>query len=235
MQTFTTSALFLSTLLVPALAVAQYGSPASSASHSSSAAATTTSTGSSATHTVQVGADGFVFTPDSVDAAVGEILEFHYTGSNLHDVVQGPFSSPCSDTPTGIYSGYVSTSDVFQVTVNSTSPMWLYCSTPGHCQGGMVMVVNQASSGANTLAAYKSAAQGTSGSNAPSSPQGGTVIAINKLSQGSSSASGSASASMSAAASSSSMASSGAGQTISSAFQKIAIVVGLPVLAWLTN
>jgi plastocyanin len=137
MQTFTASALFLSTFLVPALA-------ASSSSAGSSAAATTTSTGSSATHTVQVGADGFVFTPDSVVAAVGEIVEFHYTGSNLHDVVQGPFSSPCSDLSTGIYSGYVSTSDVFQVTINSTSPMWLYCSTLGHCQGGMVMVVNQA-------------------------------------------------------------------------------------------
>jgi plastocyanin len=145
MQQVTASALLLSALAAPALAIAQYGGGSGSTSTSSVAAASTVASSSSPTHTVQVGANGFVFTPDSVTAAMGDMLEFHFTGSNLHDVVQGSFSSPCSDNG-GIYSGYPSTSDVFQVMVNSTSPMWMYCSTPGHCQGGMAMVVNQASS-----------------------------------------------------------------------------------------
>jgi plastocyanin len=145
MQKFTASALLISALAVPALA--QYGgssgSSSSMASVTSTMAATNTASGSSATHTVQVGASGFVYSPDSVTAAKGDILEFHFTGTNLHDVVQGTFSNPCSNND-GIYSGYPSTSDVFQVMVNSTDPMWMYCSTPGHCQGGMAMVVNQA-------------------------------------------------------------------------------------------
>lgn len=143
MQTFTTSALLLSALSAPALAVAQYGDSSGSSSTSSMMAATTVASSSSPTHTVQVGANGLAFTPNSVTAAKGDTLEFHFSGST-HDVVSGSFSSPCSDN-NGVNSGYPGSSDVFQVMVNSTDPMWMFCSTPGHCQGGMAMVVNQAS------------------------------------------------------------------------------------------
>jgi hypothetical protein len=32
--------------------------------------------------------------------------------------------------------------NVFTVMVNSTDPIWFYCGQVGHCQGGMVGVIN---------------------------------------------------------------------------------------------
>ena len=88
---------------------------------------------------VQVGASGLVFEPDSVTAAKGDVLNFMI--SSDHSVAQSTFDSPCA--PKGsdaIYSGF--DAKTFVVTVNSTDPLWFYCSTPGHCSSGMVMAVN---------------------------------------------------------------------------------------------
>ena len=92
------------------------------------------------------------------------------------------------------------------------------------------------SRGSNTLAAYKSAAQGASGSNSPVNAQGGTVIAISALSAGASSTSGGmATATTSAATSSSSSAAIGAAETMSSTFKNIALAIGLPMMMWLMD
>lgn len=32
---------------------------------------------------------------------------------------------------------------VFTVMVNDTNPIWFYCATAKHCQGGMVGVINE--------------------------------------------------------------------------------------------
>jgi plastocyanin len=93
------------------------------------------------TQTVMVGASGFVFSPDTVTAGVGSVIDFVITSG--HSVAQSTFQSPCQAIGgTGIYSGFPSNNAVFRVTVNSSDPIWLYCSAPGHCQGGMVMVIN---------------------------------------------------------------------------------------------
>lgn len=90
------------------------------------------------TYQVQVG-PGFIYSPDSLTAAEGDIVQFTF-GSG-HDVVSGSFDSPCS--PDGmVNSGRPSDGEVFSVTINSTDPMWIYCSVSGHCQGGMAMVIN---------------------------------------------------------------------------------------------
>lgn len=31
---------------------------------------------------------------------------------------------------------------VFTLTINDTNPIWLYCAQVGHCQAGMVAVIN---------------------------------------------------------------------------------------------
>lgn len=52
---------------------------------------------------------GLTFTPDSVAAAVGDVLEFRFTGGN-HDAVLGDFSQACkpaSPAGTGFASGAI--------------------------------------------------------------------------------------------------------------------------------
>lgn len=119
--------------------------------------------------TIGVGEGGLVFYPESVTADVGDLLQFHFYPKN-HSVVQGSFSSPCQPLAGGVYSGFMPVTaegvsqeptiacihhvdpnvetdttmqnTIFQVTVNNTDPIYLYCSQIKHCQAGMAMVVN---------------------------------------------------------------------------------------------
>jgi len=121
------------------------------------------------------------FDPDSVTAAVGDTLEFHFfSGSGGHSVVSSAFSSPCQPTTDAFFSGYITgdgTGDMtFVTTVNSTDPIWFYCSLGFHCQSGMVGVVNPPSG--QTVSDYAAAAQKVTAVSAPASPQGGVVTSI---------------------------------------------------------
>jgi len=139
---------------------------------------------------IDVGKSGFTFSQTATTANVGDTLEFHFFGS-IHTAVQGDFSTPCqrgSLSSTGFYSGSIKnggdgSGSVFQVLVNDTNPIYFYCSTPTHCQGGMVGAINAPSSG-NTLDAYKSAAGGSSSSQAGASVQGGVVVPVGTNPQG---------------------------------------------------
>lgn len=91
-----------------------------------------------AVHEVTVG-PGLNYSPDTVNADDGDIITFTF-GSG-HNVVSGSFDSPCQPSG-GIYSGDPQDGDKFSVTLNGTDPLWIYCSVPSHCQGGMAMVVN---------------------------------------------------------------------------------------------
>jgi plastocyanin len=91
------------------------------------------------TITVNVGASGLTFSPDSATAAAGDQLNFLISPG--HSVAQANFDGPCK--PSGgdaIFSGQGAQS--FVVTVKDSSPLWFYCATPGHCAAGMVMAVN---------------------------------------------------------------------------------------------
>lgn len=90
------------------------------------------------THQVTVG-PGLSYSPSTITAAQGDFVSFKF-GSG-HNVVSGSFGSPCQ--PDGnIYSGDAGDGDVFSVMINSTDPVWIYCSVPHHCQSGMAMVIN---------------------------------------------------------------------------------------------
>ncbi len=124
-------------------AIAQYGSAAAATttSASSTSAAASAAASPSNVHSVAVGENGLVFTPDTLTAVKGDIIEFTFVAG--HSVERSTFSDPCNPVSTGaIYSGFPSASNMFTVTVNDTNPMWLYCSQISHCQSGMVMVVN---------------------------------------------------------------------------------------------
>lgn len=139
------------------------------------------SQGSAETIKIDVGANGLAFTPDSVTAKVNDILEFHFHPIN-HSVVLGDFANPCQPAKSGaFFSGFMPVSsgeanEVFQVTVNSTDPMFFYCSQNvlSHCISGMSGVVNPNST--QTLDAYQKAAKNAKDATNPSAPVGGKLV-----------------------------------------------------------
>ncbi|KAF2433172.1 hypothetical protein EJ08DRAFT_694824 [Tothia fuscella] len=165
-----------------------------------------------ATIKVQAG-PGNSFRPESVTAATGDIVEFHF--SRTHNVASSSFDSPCSSSgDSAIFSGDLS-SGVFSVKVNSTDPIWYFCGYSNHCQDGMVGVINPSG---GTLNDYKSRSQATSSSNMPSGVQNGIQGDASAFGSSSgSSASSSASAVSSSAAASGSSASSAAASTAGTA------------------
>ncbi|KAI0025638.1 Cupredoxin [Xylariomycetidae sp. FL0641] len=108
-------------------------------------------------HVISVGSTNGdkIFSPDSVNANVGDMLQFQFRASN-HSVVQSDFDHPCTPIAQnvpgtkGVFSGYMpvdassSTGQipVYTTKVMDTKPMWFYCSQATHCMGGMVMAVN---------------------------------------------------------------------------------------------
>ncbi|RFU34272.1 hypothetical protein B7463_g2051, partial [Scytalidium lignicola] len=144
------------------------------------------------THRVDVGPNGqLVFSPDSIVAAVGDIVEYHFNPKN-HSVVQGAFNTPCQtgSVTDGFFSGFMPTpsgenSQVFQITVKDTKPIWVYCSQTAplaHCPRGMVSAINAPATG-NTLAAYAAGAAKFNGTvTFPAQVQGGSIVANNSTS-----------------------------------------------------
>lgn len=151
---------------------AQYGNGPGSSTETTQDTSTTSTppptptSSSGAVHTVDVGQDGFTYNPDSLTAAAGDTVEFHFYPGD-HSVVQAAFSGPCKPlNDSSVFSGFmtgtsdgdvsihaVSTSvlliyvsivqqDIFTLTINDTNPFWFYCAQIGHCQAGMVGVIN---------------------------------------------------------------------------------------------
>lgn len=83
---------------------------------------------SAATIKINVGEGGLTFTPDSVTAAVDDVLEFHFVGGN-HDAVTGEFDKPCE--PIGDDTGFASGSVTGSPTNVSTKRVPTYYSNPG--------------------------------------------------------------------------------------------------------
>lgn len=109
---------------------------------------TALSLASAKTIDVDVGQNGLTFTPNIVTANPGDKVDFHYFPKN-HSVVQSSFAAPCVPIKPngGIFSGFQPTAAesklVFEVTVNDTTPIWIYCAQMKHCKSGMSMVINQ--------------------------------------------------------------------------------------------
>ncbi|KAJ5798626.1 cupredoxin [Penicillium pulvis] len=142
---------------------------------------------------INVGEDGFTFSPDTLTVSPGDKVEFHFFPGD-HSVTQSSFTKPCHPlSDRSIFSGFVSTTnsdakEVFTLIVNDTHPIWLYCAQIGHCQAGMVartvLKLRRllSMSGQDTLAAFKAAAAEMSSSSEPSSIQGGALGVPSKIS-----------------------------------------------------
>ncbi|CAG8959984.1 hypothetical protein HYFRA_00012701 [Hymenoscyphus fraxineus] len=132
------------------LSVALVGSKAVNAAEAPS----TTSSAPAATHTVSVGAQGFNFSPNQLNASVGDIIEYRFYPQN-HSVSRAGFGNqPCipyelsGPGRVGFWSGFKPTQVVsndlplFRLRVNDTDPFFFYCSSPDACLQGMIGVVN---------------------------------------------------------------------------------------------
>ena len=126
-------------------ALAQYGE--SNSKTTTAAASSSSSAAVDGVHVVKVGDGGLTFDPAEVKAAVGDVVEFHFY-PQAHSVAQASFDAPCQPlNTTGFFSGPIAvksgvSDEVFSVTVKDEKPLWFYCATAQHCQGGMVGVVN---------------------------------------------------------------------------------------------
>jgi hypothetical protein len=184
------------------------------------------STTLAAVHKVQVG-PGLIFNPDSIsDVAEGDTIDVTF-GSG-HDIVQSTFDQPCQPIQNAIFSGpSPSDGDVFSFEVNSTDPMWFYCSVPGHCEAGMALAINPTSE--RTIDDYKSAASSVSSSNTPSgdSPVGGTIGSGTEDSSSGSSSTPSSSATESASESASQTSSTASASSTGSGSGAAGLRVGM--------
>ncbi|EPE29278.1 Cupredoxin [Glarea lozoyensis ATCC 20868] len=136
--------MFLFSLVAPC-ALLYFGLAQAEGTYSSSKPVTTTK--------VAVGANGHVFTPEVITAAVGDIIEFQFYPLN-HSVARSDFKQPCipyefsGPSRSGFWSKFfplnvIATSPpTFQVRVNDTEPIFFYCSAPDACRDGMVGVIN---------------------------------------------------------------------------------------------
>ncbi|KAI4766425.1 hypothetical protein E4T52_00887 [Aureobasidium sp. EXF-3400] len=168
-----------------------------------------------ASHSIDVGEDGLVFSPNSTTAAVGDTVTFHYY-PRAHGVARSSYSSPCAAIDNGFNSGFVKVASgesntTFTITINNTDPIWYYCPQGDHCQAGMVGVINPPSSGSENIGGFIIAASTAGTSTVPDQVYGG-VLSVNGASGGaavggSSSAQSASSATMSSASSASMMSS----------------------------
>jgi plastocyanin len=104
------------------------------------------STALAASHSIDVGENGLVFSPTSTTAAVGDTVTFHFY-PHSHGVARSSYGSPCAAINDGFNSGFVTIASgesptTFTITINDTPPIWYYCPRSDHCQAGMVGVIN---------------------------------------------------------------------------------------------
>jgi len=120
---------------------------------------------------IQVGAGGLLaYSPEAISAQPGDQVVFHFHAKN-HTVTQSSFADPCGKKDGGINSGFqpvpanqTDNLPTFTVTVNDTSPFWVYCAqaakTPAsHCGAGMVFAINCGADGSpNSFTNFKNSA-----------------------------------------------------------------------------
>ncbi|CAN9354953.1 unnamed protein product [Alternaria sp. RS040] len=161
--------------------VSQSPSPTPTASESvNSSSATPTSSGEPTVHTIKAGSGGFKFDPPELhNVSVGDIVTWEFYPPD-HSVARAEWQSACvpyeytGKGKVGFWSEtqWVNNTDeltYFNVTINSTEPIFFYCAAPNSCLGEhMVGVINPNST--QTLASQVHAAAAADFQVAPGEP-----------------------------------------------------------------
>jgi len=168
--------LTLLSLLPIVLGQYDYGTTTSTSSSGASSTATATGSSSGSVQTVAVAQNGLTFSPNSLTVMPGDMVVFQFFSAG-HSVTEGEFNNPCqpsnsSALNSGFSTGGSGPNSFFTVEVNSTDPIWFYCAQVGHCQAGMVGVINPPSG--QTVADFQAAAKNAGSSSMPPTVQGGS-------------------------------------------------------------
>lgn len=125
------------------------------------------------------GTAGLVYTPNTINAAVGDVVVFTFLSQN-HTVTQSAFTTPCESLVGGIDSGFMANANnsvtpapqmAMQVTVST--PIWMYCAQKGHCGKGMTFSINPTTT--KTQAMFESMAIAQNGTGTASGITGGST------------------------------------------------------------
>lgn len=144
------------------------------------------------------GSAGLVYSPDTIEAAVGDFVLFKFESQN-HTVTQSAFTTPCDALTGGMDSGFmanpnntVNPQPMMQMQVTVATPLckfWpfvvkkisnfasgFYCRQSGHCGKGMAFSINPTAN--KTQAMFKSMAIAQNGTGAPAVIAGGSGSAV---------------------------------------------------------
>ncbi|TWU76109.1 hypothetical protein ED733_007818 [Metarhizium rileyi] len=135
---------------------------------------------------VVVGGPQDLFVPNLIRAQIGQTIQFQFSNGN-HTVTQGKDSAGCAPITKEelkggaepVHSGHLPFKDgdqnvgTFDVRINSTDPILLYCATGNHCMTGQVMVINPSDEG--QLIRYQKISQEVKENIDSGAPTGGTV------------------------------------------------------------
>lgn len=150
------------------------------------------------------GTAGLVYTPSSVNASVGDIVQFNFESKN-HTVTQSSFAAPCIKSVGGFDSGFmpninntVSPAPMLQFQVTTSTPIWMFCAQTGHCGEGMVFSINPTA--AKSQAAFEAAAKAQNGTSTGTAAGAGAAAAAAASASGSATAGSTATSSVAAVA-----------------------------------
>ncbi|MCJ1310576.1 hypothetical protein MMC25_004241 [Agyrium rufum] len=141
------------------------------------------------THQVTVGGEaGLVYTPSTISAAVGDMVQFNFLSQN-HTVTQSSFGTPCEAMEGGADTGFmpnpnntVSPPPAMMMQVTAATPMWFYCRQKGHCGKGMVFSINPTAAKSQQMFLSMAIAQnGTASAAAPPPPAYSTMSSTSSM------------------------------------------------------
>jgi plastocyanin len=152
------SQLYPSLMAMVAFSAALVGAQVTTATASTLALSNPTSTTSASpaakTWTISVGKGDHTFRPDTLQANIGDTIEFDFFPAN-HSVVRAEYQYSCvpyeltGKGKVGFFSGFhpvdaiLDAPPTWSVTVNDSDPIFFYCSAPGSCLDyQMVGVIN---------------------------------------------------------------------------------------------
>jgi plastocyanin len=139
---------------------------------------------------VTVGANGLLrYDPPTVVAKPRDTIMFEFHAKN-HTATQSSFADPCrklsltSNPPQDSFdSGFFPTAadattfSTWNLTINDTAPIWVYCRQTGHCGMGMVLAINsdEAANSTHTFAAFQTLAMEINGTTTSNTSTPGTT------------------------------------------------------------
>lgn len=141
-------------------------------------------------HQVKVGGAGLSFDPPSLQGVKPrDKVQFIFQNKN-HTVTQSTFQSPCTPMQGGFDSGFQFVAantaadqlPMWELTVETTAPIWAYCKQGNHCASGMVFAINSVESSDKNFASFstiaKNSATGGQAANTPNTNNNGAGALI---------------------------------------------------------